>query len=294
MIRGKIKFSKLRSGCRLSVFELSERCHGKVREGVADDGIRCQDRSPHLIFQLAFEEKVQAEDFIISVEKIPPRKKKLSETSTVAPELEVELEPMQTVTNDFNLVLLTVRAYERATGESDESPEVTMCSSSQFSLVDLTDEVRLRLVERESIFFMKKPEKCHLISQSKYKDDDKDNPNNILFMRRDLHEYFDAINSTEGIPLFYLEYVAHDPTPIQGIVNQKPCSVYATTVNAVFKNEEVLNVISYSFKSHTVISNTRIQFVLFFPSPEEFKQFASANAEIKISLWKSYDGVAES
>jgi hypothetical protein len=82
LVRGKIKFSKLRSGCRLSVFELTERCHGKLREGVADDGIRYQDRSEHLIFQLVLKEESQAEDFIISVDKIPQnyRKRKLSET----------------------------------------------------------------------------------------------------------------------------------------------------------------------------------------------------------------------
>jgi hypothetical protein len=287
-----MKFSKLRAGSRLSVFELTERYHGKVREGVADDGIRYEDRSEHLIFQLVFEEKSQAEDFIIFVDKIPQnyRKRKLSETAIVPAELEVELEPIQKISGDLNLVLLRTRDYQRVAGESDESPETSMFSRSQFSLVELTDEVRLRLVEQETFFFWKKPEKCHLISQSKYPEDKK-NPNNIIFMRRDLHEYFDAINSTEGIPMFSLEYVAHNPTSIQGIVDGKPCPVYETTVNAVFKNEEAMSVISQSFKPHTVVSNTKIQFVLSFPSPELFKQYAADNAEIKMSQWRSYDGV---
>lgn len=288
-----MKFSKLRSGCRLSVFQLSEKCHGKIREGVADDGIRYQDRSEHLIFQLVFEEKSQAEDFIISVRKIPQnyRKRKISETtSNVPPELEVELEPIRKITNDLNLLLITTEDYQRVAGESDESPEVSMFSRSQFSVAELNDEIRLRLLEQESFLYCKKPEKCHLISQSRYKDD-KNNPNNIIFMRRDLHEYFDGLNSTEGIPMFYLEYVSHDPTPTQGVVDNKPCPVYETTVKAVFKNEEAMSIISTSFRSHTVISNTEIQFVLYFPSPEEFKDYAKQNAEIKISQWKSYDGV---
>lgn len=293
MLCGILKFSKLRSGCRFSVFQLSENCHGKIREGVSNDGIRYQDRSDHLIFQLVFKEEYQVEEFMTSVRKIPQnyRKRKLSESSNVVPaELEVELEPIQKITNDLNLVLLTTEDYQRVAGESNESPEISMFSRSQFSGVELSDEVRLRLLERESFLYCKKPEKCHLISQSKYKDD-KYNPNNIIFMRRDLHEYFDGINSTEGIPLFYLEYVSHDSTPLQGIVDGKPCPVYETTVKAVFKSEEAMSVISSSFKSHTVTSNTEIQFVLSFPSPLEFKIFAEKNAEIKISQWKSYDGV---
>jgi hypothetical protein len=110
-------------------------------------------------------------------------------------------------------------------------------------------------------------------------------------MSSTLHEQFDGINSSERIPMFYIEYVAHDPIPIQGIVQEKPCSVYETTIKAVFKDEEAMTVLSYSFRPHTIISETEIQFVLHFPSPEEFKIFAQSNAEIKISQWKSYDGL---
>lgn len=294
LVRGRVKFSKLISGSRLSVFQLSENYHGKIREGVDDDGIRYQDRSEHLIFQLVFKEESQAEDFFISVRKIPQNyrkiKRKFIETLNVPPELEVELEPIRKIANDKTLVLLTTEDHQRVIGESDEYSEVSIFSTSQFSVVDLSDETRLRLLEQESFLYLKKPEKCHLISQTRYKDD-KYNPNNIIFMGCDLHEYFNGINSTEGIPLFYIEYVSHDPTPIQGIVNEKPCPVYETTVKAVFKNEEAMSIISRSFKSHTVISNAEIQFVLYFPSPEDFQTFAQLNAEIKINQWKSYDGV---
>jgi hypothetical protein len=294
LVRGKMKFSKLRSGCHLSVFELTEKCHGKVREGVVDDGIRYQDRSEHLTFQLVFKEESQAEDFIIFVVKIPQnyRKRKLSETANVPPDLEVELEPIQKVTNDLNLVLVTTEDYQRVAGEYDESPEISTFSGSQFSTVEMSPEVQFRLIDQENSFamFRKRPEKCHLISQSKYKDD-KYNPNNIIFMSSLLHEYFDGINSSVWIPTFYLDYVAHDPTPIQGVVEEKPCPVYETTVKAVFHDEEARSVLSSSFKSHTVISNTEIQFVLYFPAPKDFETFAKLNAEIKISQWKAYDGL---
>lgn len=286
-MRGTIKFSRRRSGCRLSVYELTEKCHGKVREGVVDDGIHYQDRSEHLIFQLVFEEKVQAEDFFISVRKIPQnyRKRKLSETA----QLEVELEPIQKVMDDRNLLLVTTEDYQREAGESDESPEVSLFSSSQFSTVELSPEVQFRLIDRENAItmFRLRPEKCHLISKSMYKDD-KYNPNNIIFMSCTLHQHF--ISSTEWIPTFYIDYVTHDPTPIQGIVTERPYPVYETTVRAVFHDEEAMSVLSSSFKSHTVISHTEIQFFLYFPSPEEFKTFAAMNAESKISQWKAYEG----
>ena len=51
-------------------------------------------------------------------------------------------------------------------------------------------------------------------------------------MTRSLHQQYDAIDSTEGVSQFYLQYVGHDASSQQGIVNKKPCPVYATTVDA--------------------------------------------------------------
>jgi hypothetical protein len=87
----------------------------------------------------------------------------------------------------------------------------------------MSPEIQFRLIDQENSFIMfrKRPERCHLISQSKYKED-KSNPNNN-FMSRHLHEHFDGISSSVWIPMFYLDYIAHDPTQIQGVVGEKPC-----------------------------------------------------------------------
>ena len=76
-------------------------------------------------------------------------------------------------------------------------------------------KLQLRLIEREdsTSLYKQKPEKCHLMSQKKYRDE-KYNPNNVVFMSRNLHQQFDAIDSSEGIPMFYLEYVKHDASPV--------------------------------------------------------------------------------
>jgi hypothetical protein len=162
----------------------------------------------------------------------------------------------------------------------------------------MTTETKLRLVESEDSrpLFREKPEICHLMSQAKYPAYAK-NQNNIVFMSRNLHQKFDGIGSSEGIPQFYLEYVSHDPTPIQGVVSGQPSQVYPTLVIAVFKDELAMNVLSGDFKMHTVISSTKIQFMLHFSLPVGgetvfgFREFAQSKADETIQKWKSYDGV---
>jgi len=265
-----------------------------VREGISDDGIFYLDRSPHLSFQLIFLEQSKAEKFETKVNLIPQnyRKRKLTDSSKVAPDIEVELQPIQRIVTDMQLVRVRAIEYQKVAGDTDNSPEYDMYSNSLTSVVELNDETRLRLIEREDSnpLFRQKPEKCHLISQSQYKEDRK-NANNIIFMSRNLHQQFDGIESTEGISMFYLKYVDHHPAPIQGVVNNKTCQVYETTINVVFKDEEAMSALSLYFKSHTVMSNNQIQLVLYFPSPEEFQFYADMRAEMTIAQWKSYDGI---
>ncbi len=54
-----------------------------------------------------------------------------------------------------------------------------------------------------------------------------------------VQDQFDAIGSSEWNPMFYLEYVAQDPIPIQGIVDEH---VQETTVKVVFKDEEAMTI----------------------------------------------------
>jgi hypothetical protein len=109
-------------------------------------------------------------------------------------------------------------------------------------------------------------------------------------MSRNLHQQFDALSSTEGIPMFYLTYVAYSSDSTQGVVDGKATVVYETTVNAVFKDEEARRMLGVFFKSHNILSATEIQFVLHFPAPLEFEGFARLNADATITKWASYDG----
>jgi len=295
-VSGKLKFAKPRSGCRCGIYRRAEKCHGKVRHGSTTDGICYVGNSPHLYFQLVFEEKAQAEDFETEVGLVPSgyRMRPLSQSSSgVLADIVVEDLLVQSVVSNAELRRVKADQYKAIGGDSDASPDYDACSNSEISItsaVDVTAETRLRLVEREDsvALFRQKPEKCHLISQTKFKDDKK-NPNNIVFMSRNLHQQFDAIDSSEGIPMFYLEYIEHEHASIHGVVSNKPCQVYETTVDVVFKDEECASTLGPFFINYSRVASTKIRIKLFFPAPLEFKDFAKVNAEDKVARWKSYD-----
>jgi hypothetical protein len=294
VLEGVIKFSKLRSGCRYYVFDLAESCHAKIRESCVDDGIFYKERSPDLSFRLFFEDKVHAEEFETKVSRIRDtyRKRKPVECSQVATDIEVELEAIRWIDNEAPLLRIKVVNYGKIEEDSEGSPDFDSLSNSLVSAVEISDETRLRLLEREDSFqfFRQKPEKCHLISQAKFKEE-KLNPNNIVFMSRFLHQQLDAIDSSEGIPQFYLTYISHSTSSHQGLVNSRPTPVYETVVGVIFKDELAKSTLSALFIRHTVVSLTEIRLVLYFPAPLEFRDFAQLNADKTIAVWKSYDGV---
>jgi hypothetical protein len=109
-------------------------------------------------------------------------------------------------------------------------------------------------------------------------------------MSRYFHGLFDGLDSAEGIPTFYLRYVCHSSASVAGILNGKPCQVYETKVNVVFKDEEAQSVLAMDLKPYTIISSTEVQLLLYFPSPEEFKVFSDIKAEETMARWRSFDG----
>ena len=99
--------------------------------------------------------------------------------------------------------------------EDFESPQETPSILTQtFSIYDESrDEFKYQRIEKLSVFGGKgKAESCHLMSASHCKTFDKTygeydkDPNNRLAMSRDLHGWFDGLNSIT--PLFYLKVVS--------------------------------------------------------------------------------------
>lgn len=177
------------------------------------------------------------------------------------------------------------------TNPSDDCDTESNYSSSVASPVSVNEESRLRLVDNESShnLFYQKPEKCHLLSQKKFPKE-KNDPNNVVFMCRLLHQHFDGIDSVEGIPTFIMKYVSHSSLPSPGSVNGKTVNVYETIVKIVFKNQELKDELSKDFKDYTVLSSTEIQFSLCSPDPVRAKRCIESKAEETQMIWNSYDG----
>jgi hypothetical protein len=297
VVCGIIKFAKTRAGCRHKLYKLAEECHAKTRLGVPDDGISYQGVSAHIQFKMVFKEEFQAENFYSSVKKISQEynlRKPFNEcmNSNIVPDICVEVLRIQCEVWEADLVLIEEDQYQKIAGDVDPSPDYDPMTSTQASAVSIDDETRLRLLEREDSvqLFRQKAEQCHIVSRKSDKAN-AGNPNNIVYMSRLLHQHFDAIDSTEGIPTFYLRYVCHSSQSVRGVVKKKPSAVYETKLQVVFKDEEAKNLLCRFFIRPAAVDQTTIEISAFFPDPLQFKSFANANAESTLAKWRSYDGL---
>lgn len=291
MLRGTILNGKQRAGCRFLVFEQAEKAHGKLRVG-SEDGIWYDEKSSsNLCFQIVFKIEVQAEEFETSIKKIPLRYRKRPHSDELN-DIAVVLSKIETVKNFCgDLERISTDQYGRLSG-TDLSPDFDAFSYvSTVVAVEVTEETRLRLLDREDSveLFRQKPEQCHIISR-KVKEYSM-NPNNIVFMSRSLHQQYDALDSTEGVSQFYLMYVRHDAVSHLGIVNEKPCPVFTTVVHVVFIDEAAKSTLSHKFKHFTDMNSTTIELTLCFPNPMLFAELSSKRMEDTLLRWASYRGV---
>lgn len=108
---------------------------------------------------------------------------------------------------DISLNRVYGHEYAGITDDSDPSDECygeSMISSSNNTAVDITDTVKLQLLDAEDsreLGGFKLTEICHLKSQSRFTKD-KANINNRVYASRFLHEAFDGINTVDAIPYF--------------------------------------------------------------------------------------------
>ena len=125
--------------------------------------------------------------------------------------IEVDLRKIIVIENNSaELSRIMTTHYGKIDG-TDVSPDFDAWSyTTSVIAVDINEETRLRLVDREDSveLFRQKPELCQIISRKvkQYASD----PNNIVYMSRFLHQQYDAIDSSEGVSQFYLQYVHHD------------------------------------------------------------------------------------
>jgi hypothetical protein len=137
--------------------------------------------------------------------------------------------------------------------------------------------------------FNKKPEKCHLKSQSNFTDL-KNDPNNIVYLSCTLHEHFDGISQIDGVPTFTLNYVKHDHQVMTHVCDGTILHVYETTVAVCFQTELKKSTLSPFFKDHRDVTSKRIEFCLYFEDPEAFREYATFKADETRLKWASLAG----
>lgn len=79
-------------------------------------------------------------------------------------------------------------------------------------------EVQMQMIEdpRSDYWDSTAPEKAHIKDKAKCTKSDKTDPNNLIYMSRFLHCYFDGLNSKPArFPLMKIHFVAHDAEAVQ-------------------------------------------------------------------------------
>ena len=286
--------SKKRKCFRAKVYELAEKYLAKLRPDSSDGIIYDND---NLKIELVFMEMRDCELFQSAVREIPSHyRKRNRDPSDIALTI---TDSVTKVNVSESLISSICRVfYSDYQSTHDDINRSALCDTasdftdlSHESAVFLTDEVRLRLVDAETsvLMFDKKPEKCHLKSQSKFADL-KNDPNNVVYLSCTLHEYFDGISQNSGVPAFTLEYVNHDHQVVTHVFGGTVLHVYETTVAICFRNELCKSFLSRFFKDHRDVTTKRIEFCLYFEDPEAFKEYATFKADETRLKWTSLAG----
>jgi hypothetical protein len=186
--------------------------------------------------------------------------------------------------------VLGLRIYYKDYIPTDsESPQDTQSVTTvNFSTYEETSEVfKYQRIEKLSIFgSLGKAESCHLMSGShcrtfpSYSQYDKD-PNNRMAMSRDLHGWFDHLNS--DIPLFYLKVIEISEMPIVA-------GRYKVGLSVVALNQESANMIfcrlidGSSQTDDPLIMNTFV----FVTNPIVFKKCLEWKEKENSKNWKEF------
>ena len=276
----------MRTGCRFEVYRVAMNHLAKIRIGNTDDGLKYGGpESKDLYFQFVFRKEEDAEKFQDDILTIPQMYRKRFLNPSVG-DISVEgCGDIEAIEFDGKLQRVLTKDYIHENG-TDVSPDYDIYSDTRTSEVAISDESRLRLVDREDsgMFYKQNPEKCHIISQSKYPEDKK-NPNNILIMSRYLHQQFDGIDSTEKCPLFYVKYLSHSESSSIGIVNGHQVPVYETTVAIIFCGEDDAQELVHYVKKGQSVTTTEYHISLWFQDPLEFQKFAAIRETDTLLLW---------
>jgi hypothetical protein len=164
----------------------------------------------------------------------------------------------------------------------------------------LGDRVLFQLIDRvDSIFmFDKTVEECHLKSQSNKKFAHlADNINNVVYMSRQMHEYYDNISLRSKAPLFTLDYASHNTDAIyKNVKNSKKqtkkdrdmqaVAVYSTTVRVTFFSSYHAAALKPYFRSYVCGDKDTVIFItLLIDDPRLFAECLTHKADETRKIW---------
>ena len=290
---GTVTNSKIRKCCRFKVYKLAEKHRAKIRVG-RSDGISYD--SINLNVTLVFGDQVACEEFQTDMRQIPSQYRRHQPDHSFG-----DISVADSITSDLvdagDLQRIWSADYANIVGDASPSAECDTVSdvpSSFVSAVELTEEIKLRLLDNPNSLqlALHRPEKCHLKSQTHFSED-KTNPNNILFMSRLLHEGFDGINQVQGVPDFALRYHGHNSSAIKMPVGGgKQADVYEVTVRVEFQSEDIRTLLTPLFKdSMRVEGFEEIELKVYVKDPSQFKGFLHHKYAITQQRWASLAGV---
>jgi hypothetical protein len=290
---GTVTNSKMRKCCRFKVYKLAEKHRAKIRVG-GSDGISYD--SVNLNITLVFGDLVGCEEFQTDMWQIPSQYRKRKPGDSPG-DISVTDRIIPSSIHAVELRRISSADYANIVGDASPSAECDTVSdvpSSFVSAVELTEEVKLRLLDNPNSLqlALHRPEKCYLKSQTHFPED-KTNPNNILFMSRLLHEGFDGINQVEGVPDFALRYHGHNNSAIRMHVGGgRQAEVYEVTVRVEFQSEHTRTLLTPLFKDSTRVEGfEEIELTVYVKDPGQFKGFLDHKYAITQQRWASLAGV---
>lgn len=297
--------SKLRKCCRAKVYQIAEQSSARMTSSEAQ-GIFYRHESPNDLFiNLHFFEEVLRDQFESKLFELPHafRKRKATTASDISIGNPVKLSK---VMNKSELERVFYRQYDKYNAEDhvpsavcDTESSIVSSMVSETMTVLVTERVKCQLLDHENskVMYKEKPERCHFYSQTAYPQH-KDNENNVVYMSRHLHQHFDNINRTSGIPSFLMEYVSHNEQGFsRKFINkqgkEETVVLFETEVRIEFFCEADKNNLSEWFKDHTDADGGlwAITFQLYYEDPMQFAKFLKHKTNITRKIWQSARGV---
>lgn len=255
--------AKPRKGIRATVFKCAERFHGRYRNNVGES-IFYPDESNHLEVHLRFEEKRDAQDFLVELSRLRHEHHRFHGGM-----IEFEEEPLEVsapnkanpiffghyVTTDstsptcLSLADLYTDYSKLTTVVYDPAdPRIGLCSFEDFRV----------LAPHQRLY------KCHIASKSGYPKYAKDVDNNIIYATQDFHNYFDGMQTVSGdaeLALQYDGYEAEVSVPVDAFgMHENRFKVF---VKIIFRDKDVADYMKVRLRDYTETGPLELRSYLF-------------------------------